>query len=968
MKSHKGLSRFYMNKSMYLNEEVSTMRLVRTLSAVACGALAALALLASCAQKQKKETVFGKIGFHKIVQADLDKTLEYLTRISPMSRSQYEGDEGQQRLVEKHVDDEIMFRDGLKKGLGRSSRTVEEIETYRKFLVLRKYEQDEIDAKAGLPEKVFKKYYKAHKNEYKVNARALVKHILTASESDAQAILADLKKGLSFDSLAAEKSIDQQTSQSQGRLGWLTEGGSIPYYGKLPGFDAAVFKLKKGALSAPVQTEKGWHIIFIEDFKPATWSKLAEVRQQLRDQLLASDADIQKYYDEHQAEFTDPEKRKVAHIQLKDEPTARKVLAQALRPGADFAKLAKQFSQCVGTKENGGDLGEIQKGGYIAYLGKEPEFEAGAFALANINDLGMAKSGKGWHVVRLLGLQAARQKTLEEAKSAIRSKLLDQKKKDARVQLLARLEKKYKVKKAADPKDKNVFGKIGAQKITQADLDKTFAFLAKIEPTAQETYGAGDAGKQKLIDKHVEQQVIMRDGLKKGLDRDASITGELEKYKRYMVLRDYAQNELEAKAGLPEKEFKKYYREHKKDFKVEGRALVQHILTASEDDAQAVLAELKRGVSFDSLTARKSIDSLTRATRGSLGWITETGSIPYLGAMPEINQAVFALKEGGVSKPVKTAKGWHIIKAEQLKPGSFRPLSEVYGQIRDELLAKPAELEAYYQAHQAEYQDPEQRSVSDITVKDEAQAKKLAAQARTNADFAALAKKYSTNKAAAEQGGALGYIQRDAYIRFIGREPDYETAAFKLAAAGEVSDPVKIQNDWHVIKLTEIRAARQKPFDEVKAMIKNQLLSQKRGEGSKQAMANLRKKYRVKIFEIQRTEKELFDLAQKALEDKNYQKAIDSYARIVTDYPKSDKVYQAVFLQGWVYSEYLKDYDNADKFFNEVLAKWPKCDLADDAEWMTKNQRNPNALDFIIKNAEKQDSLAKADSLQAKKL
>jgi parvulin-like peptidyl-prolyl isomerase len=944
------------------------MRLARILCVAACGALTALALLVSCAQKQKKETVFGKIGFHKIVQADLDKTMEYLTRVSPMSRSQYEGDDGLPRLVERHVDDEIMFRDGLKKGLGRNARTVEEIETYRKYLVLRKYEQDEIDAKAGLSEKAFKKYYQAHKKDFKVNARALVKHILTASENDAKTVLAELKKGAAFDSLAAEKSIDQQTSQSQGRLGWLTEDGSIPYYGKLPGFAEAVFKLKKGALSAPVQTEKGWHIISIEDFKPATWSKLAEVRLQIRDQLLAGDADIQKYYDEHQAEFTDPEKRKVAHIQLKDESAARKVLAQVQKPGADFAKLAKQLSLCTGTKDNGGDLGEIQKDGYIAYLGKDPQFEAAAFALAGVNAVGPAQSSKGWHVIKLLDIKPAKQKSLDEAKAAIRSKLLEQKKKDARVQLLTRLEKKYKARKTADPKDPNVLGKIGAQKITRADLDKTLGFLAKIEPAAQETYGAGDEGRRKLIDKHVEQQIILRDGLKKGLDRDAHITSEMDKYKRYMVLRDYAQNELEAKAGLPEKEFGKYYREHKKDFKVEGRALVQHMLLATADDAKAVLAELKKGVSFDTLARQRSLDSLTRTARGSLGWITESGSIPYLGAVPEISQAVFALQAGEVSKPVQSAKGWHLLKAEQLKPASFRPLAEVYGQIRDELLAKPAELEAYYQAHQAEYQDPEQRSVSEITVKDEAQAKKLTAQARTGADFAALAKRYSTNKAAAEQGGALGYIQRNAYIRFIGREPDFEAAAFKLVAAGEVSDPVKVQNDWHVIKLTEVRAARQKPFDEVKATIKNQLLSQKRAEGAKQAMVNLRKKYRVKIFEIQHTEKELFDLAQKALEDKNYQKAIDSYARIVKDYPKSEKVYQAVFLQGWVYSEYLKDYDNADKFFNEVLAKWPKCDLADDAEWMVKNQRNPNALDFIIKNAEKQDSLAKADSMQAKKL
>ncbi|WP_043878753.1 peptidylprolyl isomerase [Azorhizobium caulinodans] len=87
-----------------------------------------------------------------------------------------------------------------------------------------------------------------------------------------------------------------------------------------------------------------------------------------------------------------------------------------------------------------------------------------------------------------------------------------------------------------------------------------------------------------------------------------------------------------------------------------------------------------------------------------------------------------------------------------------------------------------------------------ILVDSEAKAKEIAAKAKAGADFAKLAKENS--KDSAEDGGDLGYFTKDQMV------PEFADAAFKLDK-GQVSDPVKTQFGWHVIKVED---KRQKPI------------------------------------------------------------------------------------------------------------------------------------------------------------
>jgi peptidyl-prolyl cis-trans isomerase D len=134
------------------------------------------------------------------------------------------------------------------------------------------------------------------------------------------------------------------------------------------------------------------------------------------------------------------------------------------------------------------------------------------------------------------------------------------------------------------------------------------------------------------------------------------------------------------------------------------------------------------------------------------------------------------------------------------------------------------QVEQYYQGHQKDFQVPDEVKVSHILIKvatgadqkTDAAAKQkaedLLKQIKGGADFAALAKANSDDPGSKEQGGELGMIQRGVTV------PAFEKAAFSLQP-GQISDVVKTQFGYHILKVEEKQTAHLKPLEEVKAQI-----------------------------------------------------------------------------------------------------------------------------------------------------
>ncbi len=118
------------------------------------------------------------------------------------------------------------------------------------------------------------------------------------------------------------------------------------------------------------------------------------------------------------------------------------------------------------------------------------------------------------------------------------------------------------------------------------------------------------------------------------------------------------------KAALSDEAEHKVYDEAIKQVKNEEEVHARHILVATEDEAKAILAQLKGGADFAALAKEKSKDPGSAENGGDLGYFTKEQMVP------EFAEVAFKLDKGQLSDPVKTQFGWHIIQVEdrRIKP------------------------------------------------------------------------------------------------------------------------------------------------------------------------------------------------------------------------------------------------------------------------------------------------------------
>lgn len=130
------------------------------------------------------------------------------------------------------------------------------------------------------------------------------------------------------------------------------------------------------------------------------------------------------------------------------------------------------------------------------------------------------------------------------------------------------------------------------------------------------------------------------------------------------------------------------------------------------------------------------------------------------------------------------------------------------------------EVQEYFKANQADFFVEEQIKVSHILVETEAEAQEIKALLAEGQDFAKLAQERSTDTLTKNQGGDLGTASRGAMVA------EFEQAAFALQP-GQISDPVKSEYGYHIIKVDEKTEARQGTLEESKDEIREILFQQK---------------------------------------------------------------------------------------------------------------------------------------------
>jgi foldase protein PrsA len=130
------------------------------------------------------------------------------------------------------------------------------------------------------------------------------------------------------------------------------------------------------------------------------------------------------------------------------------------------------------------------------------------------------------------------------------------------------------------------------------------------------------------------------------------------------------------------------------------------------------------------------------------------------------------------------------------------------------------EISTYFEDNKDTFAQAEQVEASHILVEDEKTAKKVAKELAAGGDFAKLAAEYSTDTETADNGGSLGYFGKGDMVE------EFEDVAFDLDI-NKVSDPVKTEYGYHIIKVTGKKEAKKANLEDSKEIIKETLLSER---------------------------------------------------------------------------------------------------------------------------------------------
>lgn len=139
--------------------------------------------------------------------------------------------------------------------------------------------------------------------------------------------------------------------------------------------------------------------------------------------------------------------------------------------------------------------------------------------------------------------------------------------------------------------------------------------------------------------------------------------------------------------------------------------------------------------------------------------------------------------------------------------------------LEDRIEITDEEMKTYFEENKDQYAQTEQVQASHILVEDEATAKEVEEKLDAGEDFAELAKEYSTDSSA-ESGGDLGYFGKGEMVA------EFEEAAFSMEI-GEISDPVKSEFGYHIIKVVDKKEAKDAVYEDVKDEVKDAIFDTK---------------------------------------------------------------------------------------------------------------------------------------------
>jgi len=261
-----------------------------TTLAVAAAGLSASLILSACSAEDK--TIVSTDGGYKITKGELDAKLEAMPVAHQVLHSMLQQDlifqwakDHNITVTDADIDSKIndikqrLSDQQLSDALKQQGMTQQDLrDLMREQIIVKKA----VDQNLKVSDAQMKDYLSKNHALLDQPKQVRARHILVSNLTTANAIEAKLKAGGDFAALAKQFSSDPGTKDKGGELGFFTQGAMVKE------FSDAAFSMKVGAISAPVHSPYGWHIIQVEEVKPAQVATLANSSQKIKDSLLSS--------------------------------------------------------------------------------------------------------------------------------------------------------------------------------------------------------------------------------------------------------------------------------------------------------------------------------------------------------------------------------------------------------------------------------------------------------------------------------------------------------------------------------------------------------------------------------------------------------------------------------------------------------------------------------------------------------
>ncbi len=215
---------------------------------------------------------------------------------------------------------------------------------------------------------------------------------------------------------------------------------------------------------------------------------------------------------------------------------------------------------------------------------------------------------------------------------------------------------------------------VNGKMITDADLE---AVVSQMPGKGKTDILKDPVSKAQLISTLVNQELLFQDANAKKVSESKEYKQALEAFKKQLAVELLVRNQITSKVTTASA--KDYFEKHKLQYSNDAVHAL-HVLTKTEAEAKAIMAEVKKpGADFQMIAEKKSIDPSAKTNRGDLGFFGR-GMLDA-----GFTEAAFAGKTNEVIGPVKTLFGYHIIKVLEKKTGKPADFAEAEPRVRADL-------------------------------------------------------------------------------------------------------------------------------------------------------------------------------------------------------------------------------------------------------------------------------------------